>query len=243
MKKYSFWIIISLLTFLVGFGSVLASIYYIQKEIIEIKPVPLFDNSCVKPKSFPGLSKEISKLKKGKSRYFPKNTWKRFETADASMNDWYSRYLKAMDEKSLLDVSDNNTEIYRFLWLRSFHHPIFVRIERNGKSIQLFSKELDAKGGTDPGNVIRTVSINLDESQWCDFLSLLEQSKYWQMPAEEDNTSGNDGAQWILEGVRENRYHVVDRWSPGDKSGFGEACVYLLKLSGVDTDRLKDELY
>lgn len=29
---------------------------------------------------------------------------------------------------------------------------------------------------------------------------------------------GVDGAQWIIEGVRNKTYHVVDRWSPKDGS-------------------------
>ena len=53
---------------------------------------------------------------------------------------------------------------------------------------------------------------------------------------------GRDGSQWVLEGVRDNRYHIVDRWSP-ENSEYREACTYLLKLSGMDEDRLKRELY
>lgn len=243
MKRLSLWTIISLVTFSVGICAVLGWFYYNQKEIAEIEPVPLFDNSCVKSKSFPGLSKKISELQKGESDYFPKNTWKRFESADTSMNDWYRKYLKAMDEKSLLDVSDNNKEVYRFLWLRSFHHPIFVRIERTSNSIQLFSKELDGAGGYEPGKVFRKVSKTLDVAQWNEFLGLLEESEYWQMPTEENRELlVADGSQWILEGVKDNRYHIVDRWTP--KYGeYREACIFLLKLSGIDTDGLKDDLY
>lgn len=240
MKKYSFWIIIALFSFSVGLCAVLAWLYYGQKEIADIEPVPLFDSSCVKSKSFPGLSKEISKLQKGKSGYFPKGTWKSYDTADLSMNEWYGKFLKAMDETSLLDISDN-TEVYRFLWLRSFHHPIFVRIERNGNSIQLFSKELDGGGGYDPGNILKTVNKNLDESQWCEFLSLLEKSEFWKVSSEKE-VMVNDGAQWILEGVKDSRYHIVDR-NPPDNYEYQEACIYLLKLSGIDVDRLKEDLY
>ncbi|HRH41771.1 MAG TPA: hypothetical protein PKY82_09020 [Pyrinomonadaceae bacterium] len=241
MKRYSFWIIIALFSFSIGLCAVLAWLYYGQKDIVEIEPILLLDNSCIQSKSYPGLSKKISELQKGKSGYFPKGTWKSFDIADLSMNEWYGKFLKSMDETSLLDVSDN-TEVYRFLWLRSFHHPIFVRIERNGNSIQLFSKELDGGGGYEPGKVLRQEHKILDEQQWCGFLNLLGKSNYWQMPVENNEVLGNDGSQWILEGVKDGRYHVVDRWTP--KNGeYREACIYLLKLSGVDVDRLKEELY
>ncbi len=244
MKRFSFWIIISVITFSIGIFTVLAGLYYGQKEIVEIEPIPLLDNDCLKSKSYPGLSRKISELQKGKSGYFPKGTWKDFKTGDniilSGIDSWYGKYLKAMDEKSLLNVSDEK-EVYRFLWLRTFHHPMFVRVERSGISIQLFSKEFDGAGGYTPGKELRKEHKILDAQQWCEFLSLLEKSKYWQMPSEK-NLLVHDGAQWILEGVKDGRYHVVDR-NPPDDYDYQEACIYLLKLSGVDTDRLKDELY
>lgn len=70
---------------------------------------------------------------------------------------------------------------------------------------------------------------------------LLDQSCYWQLRPEIDD-SGLDGAQWILEGVKEGRYHVVDRWTPqiGD---FREACLYLLKLSNPSIDLSREDIY
>ncbi|NJM52410.1 MAG: hypothetical protein HC846_02845 [Blastocatellia bacterium] len=244
MKRFSFWIIVAAFTFVIGLGAVLTWLYYNQKEIAEVEPVPLFDNSCLQSKSFPGLSRKISELQKGKSGYFPNETFlsKNWKESDDFHNDWYGKFLRIMDEKPLLDISDENTEVYRFLWLRTFHHPIFVRVERNEKTIRLFSKELDGAGGYDSRKTIKTTDTILDESQWCQFLNLLEKSKYWQMPTEDTRLSGVDGAQWILEGVKDGRYHIVDRFMP-EKDNYGQACIYLLQLSGVDTDRLKHELY
>ena len=34
------------------------------------------------------------------------------------------------------------------------------------------------------------------------------------MPDGDEKEVHLDGAQWILEGVRNGKYHVVDRWSP-----------------------------
>ena len=242
MKRFSFWIIISIFTFLIGLGAFFTWFYYNQKQIAEVEPVPLFDNSCLQSKSFPGLSKKISEIQKGKSGYFPRETFsnKKWKESDDFHNDWYGKFLKVMDEKSLIE-SSSEIEVYRFLWLRTFHHPIFVRVERDGKNIRLVSKELDGAGGYDSKKIIKTINTTLDETQWCEFLSLLEKSQYWQMAVEQEE-SGVDGAQWIVEGAKNGRYHIVDRFMP-KKDNYGQACIYLLKLSGVDTDKLGDELY
>ena len=241
MKKFSLWIIVSIFTFLIGLDAVLTLLYYNQKPIAEVEPVHLFDNSCLQSKNFPGLSQKITEIKKVKTGYFPKYTWAGYDSADNSANAWSSEYLKSFGEKSFLDISEEKTEVYRFLWLRSFHHPIFVRIEKRDNLIQLFSKELDGRANAyNPGKVLRKEHKILTEQQWCNFSSLLEKSEYWKMPA--DYTMGRDGANWILEGVKDGRYHVVNRWSP-ENDEYREACIYLLKLSGFDTARLKHELY
>ena len=36
------------------------------------------------------------------------------------------------------------------------------------------------------------------------------------MPSAEERTDGVDGAQWLVEGIKDGRYHLVDRWSPTD---------------------------
>ncbi len=46
-----------------------------------------------------------------------------------------------------------------------------------------------------------------------------------------------DGSQWVLEGVRDGRYHVVDRWSP--ESGlYRETCLILLRFSEIGVDNI-----
>src|SRR5207244_12319796 len=46
------------------------------------------------------------------------------------------------------------------------------------------------------------------------FLSHLEQAHLWGMPTESSN-SGLDGAEWMLEGTQDGKYHAVVRWCPG----------------------------
>lgn len=244
MRKVVFGLVASFLTFSLGLGIVVFGFLYptsVQEvSAPEILPVQQ-EKDCIETKNFPGLSKQITEIKKGKSEYFPKRIWGDDMSPKHSVAGWYSKHLKAMDEKSLLESVETDKEIYRFLWLRTFHHPIFVRVERNQKEIKLFTKELDGAGGYKPGKLLKSNEIVLSQDDFCRFLNLLEEANYWQMPTEND-ALGFDGAQWILEAVKENRYHVVDRWTP-NKSEFRNACVYLLKLSGIDVDKLKDDLY
>lgn len=244
MKKLIFRVVVSIATFLIGLG-VFIFVFLYFNSIPDI-PAPLSpvqkNEECAESKSFPGISQKVSDLKKGKSGYFPKDKFSaKWEKEDDFVNDWYGEQLKAMSEKSLLTGADENTEIYRFLWLRTFNHPIFVRLERSQDKVKLFTKELDGAGGYKPGKIIRSNELNVKQADFCEFLTLLEKANFWNL-ATKDDVLGEDGAQWVLEGVRGGRYHVVDRWTP-ERGEFREACIYLLKLSGVDTDRLKDDLY
>ena len=45
---------------------------------------------------------------------------------------------------------------------------------------------------------------------------------------------GADGAQWLLEGADQSRYHFVDRWFHQDDPSFERACLCLLVWSELD---------
>lgn len=203
-----------------------------------VRPVSLCSDSA----GFPGLARNVSQISKGKSGYFEKDEFAgRYATRDIFINDWYGKHLKAMGEPSLIEVYEPENEVYRFLWLRTFHRPIVVRVERSLNSTKLVFVELSGAGGYEPGSVVRKEERTIGDGQWCDFLTLLAKAGYWKLGDDYDD-SGNDGAQWILEGVREGRYHLVDRWTPDD-GDYRAACIYLLNLSGIDTDKLGGDLY
>ena len=141
-----------------------------------------------------------------------------------------------MKEPSLSLPRKRKTETYRFLWLRSFDNPIVVRIWRSESNVNLVTKQLDGDGGHHPGKLVVTKARTLSNKEWGEFTKYLEQSSYWTLPTDIGDI-GNDGAQWVLEGARENRYHVVDRWSPKNGS-YREACFYLLELSGLKLGKI-----
>ena len=77
-------------------------------------------------------------------QYFPPGILGKGHQQDEFRNQWYSKHLKALREPSLWEASqlDFTTEAYRFLYLRSFHHPISVRlVVAQDKTATLVSKE------------------------------------------------------------------------------------------------------
>ena len=70
-----------------------------------------------------------------KVQYFPKDKVDEFSV------NWYGKQLSALDEPSLYMQRVSNKSIYRFLWLRTFHNPIAIRLEIL-KDKSAFLKEL-----------------------------------------------------------------------------------------------------
>jgi len=153
-------------------------------------------------------------------QYFPPGSLGHDHQRDEFTNQWYSKHLRSLREPSLWETSqlDLTAEAYRFLYLRSFHHPISVRlVVAQDKTATLISKETHGKGGYEPGRLIRNRTIHMSKRQTEAFLSAPNELSFWSLPTfleAEGNFIQLDGAQWILEGVHEGRYHVVDRWSP-----------------------------
>lgn len=164
--------------------------------------------------------------------YFPKGKEK-----------WYPAFLAVMKEPSLFQKSAGaDVEQYRFLWLRTFHQPIAVRVRKDASGITLRVIRLSGQGGYEPGSIEHEASFALTEDQWDAFLKELEAASFWTMPTEEDPLNiGLDGSRWVLEGRAAGKYHFVDRWSPSSYPGkrglerFVACCRHLLTLSKLAT--------
>lgn len=157
---------------------------------------------------------------------------------------WYGAHLGAMGEPALEATTAVTT--YRFLWLRTFHNPVAVRVEQaEGGRWRLTAKRLDGTGGYQPGDLI------LDRVVWVAGQTFetavgrhLERADVWNPSAlleKDQQLGGLDGAQWILEAVKDGRYRVVDLWTPETGTGerikaFQEAMLGLLRLGGVDAE-------
>lgn len=153
-------------------------------------------------------------------QYFPTGGGDRFPA------DWYSKHLRALKEPSLWELSkkDPTAEVYRFLYLRTFHQPIAVRITVAGPAGRLVAKKASGQGGYAPGHLVYKRESVIPEIQAV-VLGAIDESHFWDLPTEKEPPEirpdgtveiGVDGAQWIVEGVKNGKYHVIDRWSPDD---------------------------
>lgn len=162
--------------------------------------------------------------------YFPKGVFTKFPGG-------YNYFLSPMREPSLLLVPECVDESYRFLWLRAFDAPVAARIWRSGNEYYLVAKQLDwfIKDESFKSSGLKIVkSRPVNENEWIEFRSLIDKASFWNLPTNK-GPIGFDGAQWVLEGNSNSQYHVVDRWSPTDKK-YREACVYLMRMSGLEID-------
>ncbi len=171
---------------------------------------------------------------------------------------WYSKHLAAMNERPLKEQtgqksSESKREAYRFIWLRSFDHPSAVRLEAKNGQYRLTAKEVDGKGGYDPGTLTLNKSRSLTHEEWKTLMGWINECSFWTMTTSEKNYYTNqhgmktywdikDGAKWIVEGVRDDKYHIVDRQSPGtfiehrDVEKYRGMCLHILSLAGFNLD-------
>ncbi|OOQ58022.1 hypothetical protein BC343_10180 [Mucilaginibacter pedocola] len=148
-------------------------------------------------------------------------------------------YLQALKEP-IIYADKTNKEIYRFTWLRTFHNPIAIRIEKDGSNYKLYWSVCDGKGGYDPGKLVVAKSRNLNKQNWDNFLKKVSIAGFWTMRTDKDFFA-TDGSQWILEGKVNTKYNVVEGWSPSASTGFYKCCDYLITL--IDLKIKPDDKY
>jgi hypothetical protein len=152
------------------------------------------------------------------SEYFPPGTLAADPSDQEFLSTWYTQQFDALQEPSLWALSKAQREqSYRFVWLRTFHHPVAIRIDlRADGTSRLTTKMTSGAGGYKPGHLVQNDKSTLTKAQTELFLKKIEGNKFWDLEGIEKSTPGNDGAQWIIEGVKNGKYHVVTRWTPRD---------------------------
>ena len=146
--------------------------------------------------------------------------------------DWYSEHLKAFEEPILLKDS-LPIEIYRFTYLRTFDNPIVIRLEKKNDSIIIYWKVLDGYGGYDSGKIIENKSKVLKAKEWENIEEQIDSIKYWELTYKK--RIGVDGSQWILEGKKLGKYHVIDIRCGGE---IASVCKELIKLTDLKIEKI-----
>jgi hypothetical protein len=154
---------------------------------------------------------------------------------DSFVVKWYAGQLSALKEPSLFEAKQDSTiQSYRFLWLRTFHHPVAIRVRiyPDGTGT-LFTKVAGGAGGYKPGNLILNKAVSLTEERVRNVLERIQRLKYWMLPLRDANARGLDGAQWVMEGIDHGKYRLIDRWSPKEGPVRELGLYFLRELSGL----------
>jgi hypothetical protein len=174
-------------------------------------------------------------------KYFPESSIDARQ--DGFKNKWYSTQLEALQEPSLYRlVSTPAANSYRFLWLRSFHHPIAIRVDLNPDGTGVLTTKIGSgSGGFRPGTLSENKSRLLSHEETSNFLSVVSEVHFWNTPNPVNDQAGTDGSQWIIEGVKRGSYHVVDRWTPTGGAVHRLGLLLAFDLAKVDVP--KNEIY
>ena len=153
-----------------------------------------------------------------------------FSVIDRSWNG----VLGWFDEMPFADLPSCVDESYRVVWIPTFHAPVSIRVWRSGENLFMVSKKLSGKGGYTMGHLEFQELRPISDVEWNEFRRLLRVAGYYDLATIDPTFPPNDGAEWVIESMRNGDYHKVDRRAPN--TGFREACVYLVKLSGLSTE-------
>jgi hypothetical protein len=176
-------------------------------------------------------------------KYFPDRAFSSNSRNDQFASVWYSRDLRTLEEPSLLEMAKSQTkESYRFLWLRTFHHPVSVRLEVNADgAATVTTKIASGEAGFNPGVLTVNISRTITSEQTKKFLNQIKGAGFWALPSHVNDQAGTDGSEWVIEGASNGRYHVVTRWSP--QAGAVHSIGLILAFDLAQIDVPKEEVY
>jgi len=154
--------------------------------------------------------------------------------AERTSEDDDPQLFVAFQEPPLYAMPDCVDEAYSLTWIPAFHPPVLVRVWRSGDRAFMVAKELDSKGWSKFGNLKDIQARPLTKFEWRDFSDLLNRASYWQLPSTSNEVLSEDGAAWVVDGLRANKqYHWVRRRVPSEQ--YAEICKHLIRLSGLET--------
>jgi hypothetical protein len=151
----------------------------------------------------------------------------------------YDYTLSGFKEPQIFPPARTDAEVYRIFIFPTFSHALSIRIEKSGGGYSLVAKYLSGQVGYDWGKLKGEKRRRLTEQEWRKLLSLLEQASFWSLPSKDKESKPNDKGEmticldntsWILEGVKDSKYHIVDRYCP-DTGSYKEIGLYMFRLS------------
>lgn len=127
---------------------------------------------------------------------------------------YYSDHLAEIAQPLLCaQTGSGRGEWYRFIWVPTFYRPIFLRIDIGPDgTATLLSYVWRGPGGYEWGKTTRSLrKLTLGEES--DLFATLADVGFWALPSQVENprTVVVDGTEWLIEGVKDGKCHVVTR--------------------------------
>ena len=161
-------------------------------------------------------------------RYFPPHPFTGVDSHERVR--WYSSALYALQNKPLWPPAPPSETVYRVLWMpsRFGDSSITLTVGPDGRG-QIEFKSTDR----DRERVAVDTKHMATPEQIAELEAALSETHFWQMPTDPPPTSIliEDGAVWVLEGVRDGKYHIVYETAPG-QAARATAAMMLLKMAG-----------
>lgn len=152
--------------------------------------------------------------------------------------EWVKTQLFDLQEKCIYNSElPANGIVYRFTWLRSFEHPVCIRIEKIEDRAVLYWKIGKGAGGYAPKGLKKSCKKRLNNKEWEAFQNLLKEADFDNLP-NECEISMADGEDWILEKKTNSNFKMHRTNWPSKE--FENACLYILKKTDVKI-RKEDE--
>jgi hypothetical protein len=170
--------------------------------------------------------------------FFPHN-----KDLNAIVVDHLTLQLKAMKEPSLWKLArkDRTATVYRFLWLATHERPICVRMSRSGETFSLHVTRHDGSPGLTVGRLILDKDVRISREQGDGIIKLLQKTPFWTAPVSVKESRGiADGDLIVIEGVKEGKYHIVDRAGSTTGESYKSFCRSLLELAGPEVLKVWD---
>jgi hypothetical protein len=127
----------------------------------------------------------------------------------------FEKLLAAFHEPDLCRGRiEEHAHSYRFLWIPTFDHPVFMRVDIGGDgNATLQTKALSGAGGYELGRLETAQPRRLVFEEESTLYSTLADMGFWTLPTRVKNPYAIvlDGTTWVIEGVRDGKCHVVTR--------------------------------
>jgi|SRR5215469_405706 len=131
----------------------------------------------------------------------------------------YSKGLQLLKEPGFCEQPiPAHEESYRFLWVPTFDHPIFmkIQIQQDGTAV-LNVKILSGAGGYNWGHVAKSTTRKLSFVEQATLFTTLADIGFWDLPVRVTYVNPYqitlDGTDFVIEGVRDGNCHAITRYA------------------------------